>query len=183
MKIAVTVEGGQMMIRSNITGSKSFVSLRAENSEEAINNPLIGGATSYGTDVQGAINGVAMRGNGQILSGEEGTNYEGLKLFVSLAENQIGEGTEANLIFTKGVGTKVSEFINSTMEPESGALQIYTKNVKDQLENYEEELEILEERINRKREKLSQKFVQMESQLGQLKSEQRYLAGEFARLG
>jgi len=183
MKVAVTTEGGQIMVRSNITGSKSFVSLRAENAEEALNNPLLNGTIAYGTDVQGTINGAPMKGSGQILAGEEGTEYDGLKLFISLAENQIGEGAEGNLVFTKGVGTKVSEFINATMEKENGALEIYTRNVKVQLENYEEELKILEERINRKREKLSQKFVQLESQLGQLKSEQRYLTGEFAKLG
>jgi flagellar capping protein FliD len=183
MKIAVTVEGGQLMIRSNITGSKSFVSLRAENSEASVDNPLMNGSIAYGTDVQGTVNGASMRGSGQILTGEDGTEYEGLKLYISLAENQIGEGVEGNLIFTKGVGTKVSEYINATLESERGALEIYTKNVKDQLENYEDELKILEERIGRKREKLTQKFAQLESKLGQLKSEQRYLSGEFARLG
>ena len=183
MKVAVTVEGGQLMIRSNITGSKSFVSLRAENSEASVDNPLMNGSIVYGTDVQGTVNGASMKGSGQILTGEDGTEYEGLKLYISLAENQIGEGAEGNLIFTKGVGTKVSEYINATMESERGALEIYTKNVKDQLENYEDELKILEERIGRKREKLTQKFVKLESQLGQLKSEQRYLTGEFAKMG
>ena len=55
--------------------------------------------------------------------------------------------------------------------------------IEEQLKNYEEELKTLEERITKKREKLSLKFAKMESQLGQLKSEQKYLAGELAKLG
>lgn len=183
MKIVVTVENGVLTIRSNVTGAKSSVSIRVENGDNVLNHPLMNGNSTAGKDVQGTIDGVAMQGSGQILTGEDDTEYEGLKLFISLTENQIGPGTEGNMVFTKGVGTKVMEYINETMEPERGALDIYTKNIEKQLENYEKELKTLEERIKKKREKLSMKFAKMEGQLGQLKSEQKYLTGQLAKLG
>jgi hypothetical protein len=183
MKIVVTSEGGQLKIRSNVTGSKSSVSIRAESNENALNHPLLNGDSVVGTDVQGTIDGVAMQGSGQILTGEDDTEYEGLKLYITLTENQIGPAVEGNMIFTKGVGTKVMEYIANVMEPEKGALDIYTKNIEKQLKNYESELEKLEERITKKREKLSLKFAKMEGQLGQLKSEQKYLTGQLAKLG
>jgi len=182
MKVVVTSEGGQLKIRSNVTGAKSSVSIRVENTQNVVNHPLMSGESVVGENVQGTIDGEAMEGSGQILTGAEGTEYEGLKLYISLTENQIGPGAEGNMIFTKGVGTKVMEYISDVMEPEKGALDIYTKNIEKQLKNYESELEKLEERITKKREKLSLKFAKMESQLGQLKSEQKYLTGQLAKL-
>ncbi len=184
MKVAVTSEAGQLTIRSNVTGSKSSVSVRVENAANAANHLLVMGATSKnGTDVRGSIAGTPMDGNGQILSGKKGSPYEGLKLYITLTANQTGDGAEGNLVFSKGVGTEVKEYINQITEPETGALGIYTANVKDQLDNYEKELKTLEERIGTKRQKLTQKFARMEAQLGQLKSEQKYLTGQLAKLG
>lgn len=183
MKVIVTHENGQIRIRSNVTGSKSSVFIRVDNTDNVVSHFLMNGNSEQGKNVQGTVNGVAMEGSGQILSGVEGSDYEGLKLYVSLTEAQIGSGAEGNMVFTKGVGTKVMEYINDVMEPDRGALDIYTKNVEEQVKNYEKELKTLEERITNKREKLSLKFAKMESQLGQLKSEQKYLAGELAKLG
>ncbi len=182
MKVVVTSENGQLTIRSNVTGSKSSVSVRVDNSDDVLNHPLMNGNSEVGTNVQGTINGVAMDGSGQILTGPEDTEYEGLKLYISLTGNQVGPGAEGNMVFTKGVGTKVMEYINDVMEPEKGALDIYTKNIEEQLDNYQEELKTLEERISTKREKLTLKFAKMESQLGQLKSEQKYMTGQLAKL-
>ncbi len=183
MNVVVTEENGSIIIRSNTTGSKSAVYIRVGNTDGIMTHPLMNGTNRNGTDVQGTINGAPMVGSGQILSGDEGTPYEGLKLYVSLTDNQIGDGVEGNIIFTKGVGTKVQEYIDDITSPEEGALDIYTNNVKTQLENYDEELEELELRITNKREKLNQKFARMEAQLGQLKNEQKYLTGELAKLG
>jgi flagellar hook-associated protein 2 len=182
MKAVVTAENGSITIRSNSTGSKSSVYLRLGDTENILKHPLMGGVSKAGTDVQGTINGEAMTGSGQILSGNEGTPYEGLKLYVSLTDNQIGNGLEGNIVFTKGVGTKVQEYIEAITSPEKGALDIYTNNVKKQLDNYVKELSELEQRIVNKRQKLSEKFAKMESQLGQLKNEQKYLTGELAKL-
>lgn len=183
MKVIVTHENGQITIRSNSTGSRSQVYLRAGNTENILNHPLMNGNAVQGTDVQGSIDGRPMVGSGQILSGEEGSKYEGLKLYVSLAPGQVSEEPEGNIVFTKGVGTKVQEYINEITRPETGALEIYTNNVKEQLDNYNSELKELEERIANKRERLREKFAKMESQLGQLKNEQKYLQGELAKLG
>ena len=182
MKISFSTDNGQLTIRSNVTGSKSNVLFRVENEKAVLNHPLLNGTVTNGTDVQGTVDGFAMEGNGQILTGKKGSKLEDFKLYVSLTENQIGEGTEGNMIFTKGVGTKVMEYIAQTTRPEKGALDIYTKNVKEQLANYEKEVKTLEERIKIKREKLTLKFAKMEGQLGQLKSEQRYLTGQLAQL-
>ena len=182
MNVVVTSEDGKLTIRSNVTGSKSAVSLRVENVENILNHPLMNGESKIGTDVQGSIKGVAMQGSGQILTGPPDSPFEDLKLYVSLSANQVGPGSEANMVFTKGVGTKVMEYIDKVMENNKGALDIYTKNVEKQLENYNKELKTLEERITSKREKLSAKFAKMEGQLGQLKSEQQYLSGELAKL-
>ncbi|MCG8336353.1 MAG: flagellar filament capping protein FliD [Proteobacteria bacterium] len=183
MRVVVTSENGSILIRSNSSGSKSNVGIRAGSTEDILNHPLLGGISRSGTDVQGMINGTPMKGSGQILSGAEDTKYEGLKLYVSLTANQIGPGVEGNIVFTKGVGTRVREYIDQITSPELGSLDIYTNNVKEQLDNYENEIAELEQRISSKREKLTIKFAKMESQLGQLKNEQKYLAGEIAKLG
>jgi len=143
---------------------------------------LMGGTSIAGTDVVGSIDGEPMEGGGQILTGVEGTKYEGLKIFSSLTENQLVEGEETTMLFTKGVGTKVTEYIEKMMDSETGALGIYTKNVEEQLQGYEKEVKILEERIDEKRERLKMKFAKMETKLGQLKSEQKYLTTELSKM-
>lgn len=182
MKISFSTDNRQFTIRSNVTGSKSNVTFRVDNEKAVLNHPLLNGTVTDGTDVQGSIDGFPMEGNGQILTGKEDSKFEDLKLYVSLTEKQIGEGAEGNMIFTKGVGTKVMEYISQVTRPEKGALGIYTKNAKEQLANYEKEVKTLEERIKTKHQKLTMKFAKMEGQLGQLKSEQRYLTGELAKL-
>ena len=182
MKIIITEDKGQMTIRSNMTGARSAVVVRPANPSLAMTHPLADGVSRSGTDVVGTIDGVQMEGTGQILSGPEGSKYEGLKLFVSLTDTQIGDEVEGHMTFTKGVGTKVTEYIEEVMDSESGSLGVYTKNVEEQLAGYDTEIKTLEERLGAKREKLQMKFAKMESKLGQLKSEQKYLSAELSKM-
>lgn len=183
MRVAVTSDGASITIRSNVTGTRSRVTLRAVDNESAVNHPLLGGTSTDGQNVQGTIDGVAMEGSGQILSGAEGTDYDGLKLFVTLTAGQLSQGVEDTMIFTKGVATKVKEYIDSIQQPDTGALGIYTKSAKEQLDGFKKEVKTLEERVDKKREKWIEKFAKMESKLGQLKNEQQYLTKELAKLG
>ena len=183
LNVSVTQDAGRITLRSNMTGVRSSAGIRISNPALVTTHPLSGGVATSGTDVEGSINGEPMIGAGQILTGPEGTDYAGLKLYVTLTENQLGEGAEGKMVFTKGVGTKVLEYVENVMDESKGALGIYTKNVEEQLKGYEEEVKTLEERIEAKREKLNEKFAKMESQLGQLKSEQNYLTKELAKLG
>lgn len=182
MKIAVTYDGAQIRIRSSTTGAKSSVEIRSANEELEDPHPLEGGQGLIGKDVQGMIGGVPMDGSGRILSGREGSDYEGLKLYVSLSENQLNEGNEGNMVVTKGVATKVKEYIEEIMAPETGALNIYTQNVEKQLSGYKREMRLLEERMDVKKQNLIQKFAKLEGKLGQLKSEQNYLTQQLAKI-
>ncbi len=183
MKVAVTINQGQITIRSNTSGERSKVEVRTPSVNADKLHFLTGGEEVVGQDVQGRIGDVELIGAGQILSGPEGSAYDGLKLYVELSETQITEGVEAKMVVTKGVGTKVMEYITELMDGEKGALGIYTQNVEDQLEGYKKEVKILEDRLTEKREKLVMKFARMESKLGQLKSEQSYLTKELAKIG
>ncbi|MDT8447660.1 MAG: flagellar filament capping protein FliD [bacterium] len=182
MNIAVTQDQGKITIRSNLTGSRSAIEVRPKEVDNLKPHFLMGGEGAAGKNVQGSINGIEMDGSGQILSGPEGTDFEGLKLFVSLADTQLAEGPEANMVFTKGVGTRVMEYITGLMDAETGALGIYTKNVEEQLKGYEAEVKTLEERVTAKREKLVEKFARLDSKMGQLKAEQSYMSKELAKL-
>ena len=182
LNVIVNASNGQVTIHSNLTGSRSVVSVRPKNTIPGQPHFLSGGVGRSGTDVEGNINGVAMVGSGQILSGQKDTDYDGLKLFVNLSDTQVGDGVEGKLIFTKGVGTKVQEYINNVLQPESGAIGIYTKNVEDQYKGYEAEVKNLEARVDVKKQKLIEKFARLESKMGQLKSEQNYVTKELAKL-
>jgi len=183
LNVTVTSAEGKLTITSNVSGSRSTVSIRSASGTEEQEHFILGGEEVEGKNVQGRIDNVEMEGNGQILTGKKGTRYEGLKLYASLSQSQIGEGAEANMIFTKGVAAKVKDYIDGLMDKEHGALGIYTKNVKEQLKGFEKEVKILDERIQKKREKMSLKFARMEAKLGQLKSEQNYLTNQISKLG
>ncbi|MCP4296090.1 MAG: flagellar filament capping protein FliD [Proteobacteria bacterium] len=181
MKIVVTSEAGKIRIRSNSTGSRSVVDLKSLNEGLEL-HPMTDGTSVEGKDVQGSIDGVAMEGSGRVLSGMEGTDYEGLKLYVTLSENQISEGIEGNMVITKGVATKVLEYIEGITKSETGALEIYTTNTKEQLDSFTKEVKTLEDRVATKREKLIEKFARMEGKMGQLKSQQSYMSQQLAKI-
>jgi len=182
MKVVVSIVEGQITIRSNLTGARSVVSVRAKDLDPKNPHFLQGGVGRNGTDVAGKVNGVVMEGNGQILGGPDDTDLEGLKLFISLTDSQVGDGVEGTMTFTKGVGTKVQEYIDHLLDPESGALGIYTRNVEEQFKGYDKEVKTLEARVDAKKQKMIEKFARLESKMGQLKSEQSYLSKELAKL-
>ena len=183
MKFIVTAEGGRLRIKSLSYGQRSEGLIRQAPGSVSDGNNILLGNSVKGLNVEGLIDGIQMKGQGQILSGEEGTKIEGLKLFVELSKNQIAAGSEVNLVVTKGVATKIGEYIESVLEERKGALDIYTKNVEEQYQNYEDQVNRLEERLVTKREKLNTKFANLEAKMGQLKSEQSYLTSQFSSLG
>ena len=181
MKVAVTTENGKIRISSGRVGTGSTVNITALN-ENLNSHPLTNGNAVSGTNVQGSIDGTPMEGNGRILTGKDGTDYEGLKLYVELSENQINEGKEGNMVFTKGVATKILEYIENIMAKKTGSLEIYTNSVQEQLGAFTKEVETLESRIDVKRKKLMTKFAKLESKMGELKSQQNYMSKQLAKI-
>lgn len=183
-KFLVAVEEGRIVIRSQNWGERSRVEITAGEGAVMTGHPLIAGEVVEGTNIEGTIDGVELEGSGQILSGKEGTPYEGLKLYSTLTQSQLSdEKEEATMVFTKGVATKVSEYIASVTDERKGSLSIYTDSVKEQFAGYDDQIKRMNERVERKRDNLKMKYARMEAQLGQLKSQQNYMAGQLSKLG
>lgn len=182
LRFRVLVEGNKIKIRSGSYGTRSKVDITSPIGENLNSFPLAKGETIIGENAEGTVNKIQMKGSGQILAGKKGTDLEGLKLFTTLSEKQISKGIEGNIIFSKGVGTKLAEYITEILDEQKGAVKIYTKNVEDQYSGYKKQIKKFENRIEDKRLKLNTKFARVEAKIGQLKSEQNYLSSQLAKI-
>jgi len=143
---------------------------------------LTNGTSVDGLDVEGTINGETASGTGQYLIGDsDNENTAGMKLLITLTENQLVEGPEDTVCFNKGVAAIISEKIASYTDSDGviasrkDGLQLQIDSIADQIENINEQLEI-------KRASLYQQFTAMEKALSQLQSQQSYLSQTISSL-
>ena len=181
--IRVEAKNGRLQFVSDIYGSKS--TLEVEPGEEKSLSSL--GLGTYdalvGEDVEGRIDGTDATGRGQLLVGAEGTRADGLRLFVTMTEDQLeAGGPEANVVITKGIAVQLKDILRRVTDPVSGDLKQVTNDLSEQLTSYDKQIKTLNERINSKQEALQIKFAKLDSTMGRLKAQQNYLTQQLSSL-
>ena len=148
--------------------------------EQQIAPGFAGGLQIDGTDVAGTINAEPAEGLGQILRGsEESLQVKGLRLFVTLNENQLAPNAPETFIkVTKGVASRIGSYLSRVVDPLGGDLKRITDGLRSQIRSYDTQLEAMNERIERKRTVLQKRFTRLETQLSSLRSQQRFIASQ-----
>jgi len=143
------------------------------------------GLSARGTDVAGTINGELATGRGRYLTGNDGNEYtDGLQLLVTITPEQLelqGE-FQGYVKVSKGVGTRVIEFVNDTTDVQTGAITYQKEALSRQEDSLQEQIDMIEERIERKRERLIKQFVALESIIAQFQAQEEYLQNAFINL-
>ena len=141
------------------------------------------GVSTEGEDVAGTIGNVEAKGRGQLLVGAEGSNVEGLRIFVTLAENDLLDKEEATVKISKGVAVKLGDKLDKLNDPLGGNVKRATDDITGQMSSFDDQIQRLNKRAESKRSRLQNKFAKLDSTMGRLKSQQNYLSQQLSAMG
>ena len=163
------------MIISGTYGSSSTIEVEPGPDKELSGLGLTDGVSTPGEDVAGSIGNVEATGRGQLLMGAEDSNADGLRLFVTLSENDLVKEQEATVNISKGVAVKLGQKLDKLNDPLDGNVKRATDDITGQMSSFEEQISRLNERADTKRSRLQSKFAKLDSTMGRLKSQQNYI--------
>ncbi len=177
---------GHFRILSTDYGSNSTVKLLEVSSSSIYSSIGVNqDELRRGTDVAGTINGEEALGSGKYLTGATGNEYtEGLQLLVSITPEQLaiqGED-QGKITVAKGVGARITEYINEITDLEDGALTVKKKTLEDMEKSMNDQIDILEASISKKEQKLFNDFVNLETKIGELQAEESFLTSMITQL-
>jgi flagellar hook-associated protein 2 len=183
--VRVILEGNRLRVQSGRFGKASNIAFLASGDRIRAGVGLLEGQTTPGRDVEGTINGIEAEGNGQLLKAKDGSpNVSGMRLLVKLNERQLNpRGPEAVVKISRGVASRVSQFLGGELDPYKGDVKRVTDGLHTQIKNMDAQLGRLEERIDTKRRALQEKFTRLETQMSKLRSQQSYMSGQLANIG
>ncbi|MCK5127168.1 MAG: flagellar filament capping protein FliD [candidate division Zixibacteria bacterium] len=136
---------------------------------------LADGSLHIGKDVEGTINGEAATGQGQVLTADEDTASDGLKLKITLVEADIVSGDEGTISITKGFASVLRDKLDNITKSGEGIIDRKTSILELQIEDIDEQIKILDERLAIRREALLLQFIQMEQALSNFNSQSDFL--------
>ena len=85
---------------------------------------------------------------------------------------------EANVVFTKGKGPIVKDYLDEQLNKNSGPVDTSIKNFSDRIDNLESRLASQTERIERRRESLVRQFSRAEARISDLRAQQAQIANQ-----
>ena len=171
---------GHLSLTSSMYGSKSLVGIdtTASNSAAAAIG-LSAGVATTGQDVAGTINGEEAVGSGQNLTGAAGNaTTAGLKLKITLTEDQVTSGAEGTITLAKGMASKMNAMFDSLTAREEGLLDSRIRSYENQVENLTERIAEFDLRLVSRRQRLLEQFQKMENLLAQLSAQGDYIASQ-----
>ncbi|MCX6835148.1 MAG: flagellar filament capping protein FliD [candidate division Zixibacteria bacterium] len=171
---------GHLELTSTMYGSKSLVSIDTTVSNGAAATiGLSTGVATSGQDVAGTINGEEAVGSGQNLTGAaDNATTAGLKLKITLTEDQVTSGAEGTITLAKGMASKLNTMFDSLTAKDEGLLDSRITAYENQVENLTERIAEFDVRLAARRQSLLKQFQEMETALAQLSSQGDYITSQ-----
>jgi flagellar hook-associated protein 2 len=173
---------GHLVLTSAAYGKTSKVSVdttMANNAAASLG--LAAGVAVNGLDVAGTINGEEATGSGQYLTGNaDNETTAGLKLKITLTEDQLSSGAEGSITIAKGVASKLNVLLTSLTATGDGLLDRRIKSYEDQIENLADRIAEFDERLALRRERLMLQYQKMEEVLSQLGAQSDAITAQMA---
>jgi flagellar capping protein FliD len=183
----VRVEAGEDRLRivSGRFGSSSSIAFLPLAEGGQVGVGLMDGQAEAGRNVEGTIDGKVGEGNGQLLKAPDGSGpAAGLRVYAKISESQLNaDAPEATVKVTKGIGARVSRYLNSMTNPLTGEMKRITQNLREQVGSLDTQLKRMEDRMANKRQRLQERFSRLESQLSTLKQQQAYMQSQLGGMG
>ena len=181
-RIQVREEEGRLKIISSTYGNSSTIEVEAGSGMDLTSLGLEDGVSTPGENVEGLIGNVKAKGRGQLLVGAEDSNTEGLRLFVTLDDNDLVDEEEATVKISKGVAVKLGDKLSKLNDPLGGNVKRATDDITGQMSSFDEQIKRLNQRAESKRSRLQNKFAKLDSTMGRLKSQQNYISQQLSAM-
>ena len=170
---------GQLVLASSKYGSTSNIALSnaSDNAGTSVADLFGGAAPVAGTDVHGTIDGQAIVGTGQTMTGLAGSKVEGLK--IDITGGSLGD--RGTVTFTQGYAHQLNNLTTSFLGAKGligSRTEGISKNIKDiakQRDAFNTKLEGVEARYRAQ-------FTRLDTMLAQMQTTQQYLTQQLASL-
>ncbi len=178
--VVASIDGsGFLKLESKKFGTSGNFSVVSNLAEATDNSGIgtVGGVVTAGLDVAGTINGMAATGNGQYLTGNTGTDVEGLQVqYTGLTTGVIG-----TINFQRGVAAELSVSLNSFTDTVNGMLVTTDKTLQSQIDDIANRITSFQDRLELRQAFLKQKFLAMERAVSALQSQQAQLGAMMSK--
>ncbi len=131
-------------------------------------------ATDTGVDVAGTIGGVAAVGVGQVLTGAEGGDYEGLALRAraSAADITAQAGDFGTISYSRGLMKTLISEVDDLTRFDSGPIDLARESLTSNIKRYNKDIDDLNERLSVRETQLIRTFTKAEQAISALQAQQ-----------
>ena len=177
--ITASEEGGELKLLHEDYGStRGFeVSFTAGGADGTASLGLTAG-TYLGTDVIGTIGGHAATGDGQILTGDDGTPVDGLMILYKGADT----GSTGDITFSRGIGSVLEQVAGSLLQSGPGTISGIVDRMSSNIDRINDRVDDLEFRLEKRRADLIKRFAKMEEALARAQQQSSWLAAQFGMM-
>lgn len=176
VSVSVAQDGNKLTITSNRYGSASKVEINASSAAAALGN-LSSSTATTGKDVTGTIGGMAATGNGQFLTGADGSDAEGLKLQI-LGGSLGARGTVS---FSHGYATQLDQLLGSFLGKD-GMIAGRTDGINRSIKDLGSQREVLNRRLADTEERYRKQFTALDALISSMNSTSSFLSQQLANL-
>jgi flagellar hook-associated protein 2 len=174
--ITASDDGGQLALLHGDYGStRGFeVSFAAGGTDGTASLGLTAG-TYAGTDVMGTMGGHAATGDGQRLTGDEGTPVDGLMILYKGADT----GTAGAITFSRGIGSVLERLTGDLLKTGPGTISGIVERMDANVQRINDRIDDIEFRLEKRRADLIKRFAKMEEALTRAQQQSSWLAAQF----
>lgn len=167
---------GKLTITSNAYGSTSVVNTISGNA--AANLGLDTGVSTNGVDVAGTIGGLAATGSGQRLTGNSGTDVEGLALNI-LGSAIGGRGT---ITYSIGTAEAIYNKMTSWLDAADGVIKTKTDSINASIKSIDASIDREGLRLEQTEKRLRAQFIALQSALDKMQGISSFLSNQAVSL-
>lgn len=170
-EVVVGLSGDALDLRTRLYGSNQGITVTGSAGQAALGLSTV---AATGVDVVGTINGQAATGQGQVLSGANGTSAEGLRLLITATDPVAA----ATLQVRKGIAQLVGERLTAQTNVSDGALVTRQDALQSSIDGLKSQITRMDERLEARRVRYQQMFTNMEKMISQYQSQGNFFAGQ-----
>jgi flagellar hook-associated protein 2 len=175
--VTASVDGsGKLVLSSSKYGSTSNIGL-GDVSGSTVDSVFGGAAAVAGTDVAGTLGGKAVIGNGQTLTGADGTDAEGLK--IEITGGAVGE--RGTVSFSQGYAYQLNNLATSFLGS-GGLLTTVTDGLNKTIKDVAKQRDAFSTKLDDIEKRYRAQFTRLDVTLAKMQSTQAYLTQQLAAL-
>ncbi len=184
-RVAVEVNNDQISIQSESYGTASKIEELGGSALAALG--FSGDESAEGKDVVGRflVNGEIETavGRGRVLSGESSNaTTADLQVRISLRPDQVLAGNEAELSISRGVTSRIDEYIGNILDPSKGTLNTLDEGFNSQIESFDASIARVRAIAEAKRDSLIIQFAALERSLADMQATSGFLGQQLSSL-